>query len=149
MIFNINRLILSIYINYVCKEYFICIEENRMRILITVLIACGLLFALFHILKSIKFDTVISISVCKGPLKGLSMKLIDYKVSYNDLQVKHKFWDSSLGKNLFYKLSTTLQALVLASKNYVVISFDVNYIGFLRRHYQVVEIDGQFDIISV
>lgn len=120
-----------------------------MRILIVFVISCGLLFLGFKFLETVQFDTAVSVSVSKGPFKGLSLKLIDYKASYSDFQVKNGFWESKLGKSVFYKLSTTLQTLVLASKQYVDVRFDVNYFGLIRRHYKVVEVDGQFDLISL
>ncbi len=120
-----------------------------MRIWIILLLSCGLLYGCFTYLKTIKFDTAVSVCVAKGRLQGLSLKLINYKVSYNDLQVKDDFWDSPLGKSIFYKLSTALQAIVLAGKKYVDVQFEVNYFGLLRRHYQVIEINGQFDLVAV
>lgn len=120
-----------------------------MRIWIIFMISCGILFFGFKFLETVKFDTAVSISVCKGPFKDLSLKLIDYKVSYHDMHVKNDFWESKLGKTLFNKLSTTLQTLVLASKKYVDVQFEVNYFGLIRRHYKVVEVDGFFDLVSV
>ena len=96
-----------------------------------------------------KFDTAVSVSVAKGPFKGLSLKILDYKVSYNDLHIKNEFWESKLGKAIFRQLSTTLQTMIIASKRYVDVQFDVNYLGLIRRHYKVIEIDGKFDVVSV
>lgn len=120
-----------------------------MRAWIIFIISCGLLFLGITYFKTIKFDTAVSISVIKGPLKGLNFKLIDYQVSYNDLHVKNQFWDSQLGRAIFHELSLALQAAVKASKRYVDVRFDVNYCGLLRRHYKVVEIDGTFDVVSI
>lgn len=120
-----------------------------MRVWIMFIISCGLLFLGVTYFKTIKFDTAVSISVAKGPLKGLSLKLLDYKVSYNDLHVQNEFWESQLGKSIFRELSLRLQAAIIASKRYVDVRFDVNYCGLLRRHYKVMEIDGEFDVVSV
>ena len=120
-----------------------------MRTWIIILFACGLLYGGFIYFKTMKFDTAVSVCVAKGRLKGLSFKLINYQVSYNDLHVKDDFWDSPLGKSIFYKLSTGLQAIVLAGKKYVDVQFEVNYLGLLRRHYRVIEVNGQFDLVSV
>lgn len=116
---------------------------------IVLLFACGLLYGGFVYVKTIKFDTAVSVCVAKGRLKGLSLKLINYQVSYNDLQVKDDFWDSPLGQSIFYKLSTALQAIILAGKKYVDVQCEVNYFGLLRRHYKVIEINGQFDLVAV
>jgi len=120
-----------------------------MRAWIVCIISCGLLFLAVQYCKTIKFDTTVSVFVTKGPFKGVSLKLLDYKVSYNDLQVKNEFWDSGLGKTLFRALSLKLQAIVIASKRYVDVRFDVNYLGLLRRHYQVVETNGYFDVVAI
>ena len=120
-----------------------------MRLWIICSISIALLFGCLQIVQNMKFDATVQISVKKGLLKGLSMKLIDYKVSYNDLQVKHDFWQSKLGRALFHQLSLQLQAVVLASKKYVDVEFHVNYWGLLRRHYKVVEQDGQFDVVGI
>ena len=120
-----------------------------MRSLVVFVIACGLLFLGFTYFKTIKFDTAVLVTVAKGPFKGLSLKILDYKVSYNDLHVKNEFWESKLGQAIFRQLSTTLQAVILASKRYVDVQFDVNYLGLLRRHYKVIQVDGTFDVVSV
>jgi hypothetical protein len=120
-----------------------------MRILIVVFFACALLYGGFTYFKTMKFDTAVSVCVAKGRLKGLSLKLINYQVSYNDMQIKDDFWDSPLGRSIFYKLSTGLQAVVLAGKKYVDVQFEVNYLGWLRRHYRVIEVNGQFDLVAV
>ena len=120
-----------------------------MRIWIIVILVAGLLYGGFVYFKTMKFDTAVSVCVAKGRLKGLSLKLINYKVSYNDVHVKDEFWHSPLGKSIFYKLSTGLQAIVLASKKYVDVQFEVNYLGLIRKHYKVIEINGQFDLVSV
>ena len=120
-----------------------------MRIWIICLLACGLLYGGFIWFKTIKFDTAVSVTVTKGPFNGLSLKLVDYKVSYNDLHVKNEFWESRLGRAIFNKLSSTLQTLVIASKRYVDVQFEVNYLGLLRRHYRVVEVNGEFDVVAV
>jgi len=120
-----------------------------MRLWLISILTIGLLWAGFELCKMMKFDTAVSILVVKGPFKGLSFKLVDYKVSYNDLQVKNKFWQSPLGKSIFNELSTTLQTLVLASKKYVDVQFEVNYYGLLRRHYKVVEDQGHFDVVVI
>ena len=120
-----------------------------MRVWIVFIISCGLLFLGLKFLETVKFDTAVSVSVSKGPFKGLSLKLIDYQVSYHDLHVKNDFWESRIGKTLFNKLSTTLQTVVLASKKYVDVQFDVNYLGLIRRHYKVIEVDGEFDLVSI
>lgn len=118
-----------------------------MRLWIVILITLALLFACLKVLQTIKFDATVQISVKKGLLKGLSMKLLDYKISYNDLQVKHSFWESKLGKIIFNQLSFQLQAAVIASKKYVDVEFYINYFGLLRRHYKVVENNGFFDVV--
>lgn len=120
-----------------------------MRLWIVLLMTTAFLFTGLKILQTIKFDATVQISVKKGLLKGLSMKLLDYKISYNDLQVKHNFWESKLGRVLFNQLSFQLQAAVIASKKYVDIEFYVNYFGLLRRHYKVVERDGKFDVVVI
>ena len=120
-----------------------------MRAWIIFIISCGLLFLGFKYFQTIKFDTVVSVSVGKGPFKGLSLKLLHYKVSYNDLHTKDNFWESKIGKALFYQLSLTLQTIVLASKKYVDVEFDIDYLGLIRRHYKVVHCNGEFDLISV
>ncbi|MBV8661068.1 MAG: hypothetical protein JO129_02905 [Candidatus Dependentiae bacterium] len=120
-----------------------------MRIWIIFLLTCGLLYGAVTWFKTIKFDTAVSVTVTKGPFKGLSFKLVDYKVSYNDLHVKNEFWESKLGKAIFRKLSSTLQTLVIASKKYVDVQFEVNYLGLLRRHYRVIEVNGEFDVVGV
>jgi len=120
-----------------------------MRVWIIFIVSCSLLFLGFKFLETIEFDTSVSVSVAKGPFKGLHVKLIDYKVSYNDLHVKKDFWESKLGRAIFNQLSMTLQTLVVASKKYVDVRFDVNYLGLIRRQYKVMEIDGEFDVISV
>ena len=120
-----------------------------MRAWIIFIISCGLLFVGFKFLETVKFDTAVSVLVRKGPFRGLSLKLIDYRVSYNDMQTKNEFWESPLGKALFNQLSATLQTVVLASKKYVDVQFEVNYLGLLRRHYKVIEVEGQFDLVSV
>jgi hypothetical protein len=124
-------------------------EEIAMRSWIIFIISCGLLFLGFKSFQAIKFDTAVSVSVAKGPFKGLSLKLVDYKVSYNDLHVKNELWESKLGKAIFRQLSLGLQTTILVSKRYVDVRFDVNYLGLIRRHYQVIEIDGKFDVVSV
>lgn len=120
-----------------------------MRIWIIFMISCVLVYGAFAYFKTMKFDTAVSVCVAKGRLQGLSLKLINYQVSYNDLHVKSDFWDSPLGKSIFYKLSTALQAIVLAGKKYVDVQFEVNYLGLLRRHYKVIEVHGQFDLVAV
>lgn len=120
-----------------------------MRFWVIAVLSCGLLYMGYKYLEAVKFDTTVSVSVSKGPFKGLSLKLIDYQVSYSDLHVKNDFWESKPGKALFNKLSTTLQTLVLASKQYVDVQFDVNYLGIIRRHYKVIQIDGEFDLVSI
>ena len=120
-----------------------------MRMWIVLLFACSLLYGGFVYVKTIKFDTAVSVCVAKGRLKGLSLKLINYKVSYNDLQVKDDFWDSPLGQSIFYKLSTALQAIVLAGKKYVDVQFEVNYFGLIRRHYQVIDRNRMCELIVV
>ncbi len=120
-----------------------------MRFWIIFIISCGFMVAGFKVLQTLKFETAVSVSVSKGPFRGLSLKLIDYKVSYNDMHVKNKFWESPVGKAIFNQLSTSLQTVVLASKKYVDVLFEVNYAGLIRRHYKVVETDGQFGLISV
>lgn len=120
-----------------------------MRVWIICIISCGLLFTGFTYLKTIKFDTAVSVSVIKGPLKGLTLKLIDFKVSYNDLKVNDEFWESKLGRALFRQLSLGLQAAVIASKRYVDVCFDVNYLGLLSRRYKVIEVNKKMDVVSV
>jgi hypothetical protein len=120
-----------------------------MRAWIICIISCGLLFLGLQYFKTVQFDTAVSVFVTKGPFKGVSLKLLDYKVSYNDLHVKNKFWESPLGKALFRELSLKLQAIVIASKRYVDVRFDVNYLGLLRRHYKVIEVNGYFDVVAV
>ncbi len=127
----------------------ILMKELIMRAWIITIISCGLLFLGSTYFRTIKFDTAVSISVMKGPFKGLNFKLLDYQVSYNDLHVKNEFWESQLGRAIFRELSFALQAAVKASKHYVDVQFDVNYCGLLRRHYKVIEIDGTFDVVSV
>ncbi|MBP6870353.1 hypothetical protein KBC04_05695 [Candidatus Babeliales bacterium] len=120
-----------------------------MRLWIIVLIAVGFLCVGIKILQTVKFDAAVVVSVKKGALKGLSLKLLHYKVSYNDLQVRHDFWESKTGKAVFNQLSIALQMVVMASKKYVDVEFNVNYWGLLRRHYKVVEDDGNFDIVAI
>jgi hypothetical protein len=120
-----------------------------MRMWIVGILTCALLYGGFTYFKTMKFDTAVSVCVAKGRLKGLSLKLINYQVSYNDMQIKDDFWDSPLGRSIFYKLSAGLQAIVLAGKKYVDVQFEVNYLGLLRRHYRVIEVNGQFDLVAV
>lgn len=120
-----------------------------MRIWVILVITVGFLFSAFKLLQTVKFDTVVQISVKQGLLKGLSIKLLDYKVSYNDLQIERDFWDSKLGKAIFKQLSLQLQAAVIATKKYVDVEFCVNYAGLLRRHYKVIEDQGRFDVIGI
>lgn len=120
-----------------------------MRIWVIFAITVVLLLSCFKVFQMVKFDAVVQISVKKGLLKGLSMKLFDYKVSYNDLQVEHNFWQSKLGRAIFRQLSLQLQAVVIASKKYVDVEFCVNYAGLLRRHYKVTENKGQFDVVGI
>jgi len=42
-----------------------------------------------------------------------------------------------------------LQAAIVASKRYVDVRFDVNYCGCCGRHYKVIEVNGQFDVVSM
>ena len=120
-----------------------------MRAWIICIISCGLLFLGLQYFKTVQFDTAVSVSVIKGPFKGVTLKLLDYKVSYNDLHAKNEFWESPLGKALFRALSLKLQAIVIASKRYVDVRFDVNYLGLLRRQYKVIEVHGNFDVVAV
>ena len=111
-----------------------------MRIIIILIFVCGLLFGGFKILQNMKFDAAVSITVAKGPFKGMNFKLMDYKVSMNDLNYRHEFWESELGKSIFNKLSTTLQTLVNAGAEYIDLEIDINYLGFFKKHYSVKEI---------
>ncbi len=120
-----------------------------MRIWVVFVLLCGILFLGFQYFKTIKFDTAVSVCVTKEPFKGVSLKLLDYKVSYNDLHVENEFWESKLGKALFQKLSLKLQAIIIAGKRYVDVRFNVNYLGLIHRHYQVIEVDGKFDVVSL
>jgi|SRR3989339_1068498 len=101
------------------------------------LIVCGLFFIGHKILQMIKFDTAISITVVKGPFKGINFKLMDYKVSMNDLNYQQDFWDSLLGKAIFNQLSSTLQTVVKAGSEYINIEFDMNFFGIWHRHYDI------------
>ena len=113
------------------------------------IVTCGLLTLGWTWLKAVKFDTSISVVVTKGPAKGLSLKLIDYQVSYNDIHTKNSFWESHLGRTVFAELSSTLQMIIMMSKKYVDVRFDVNYAGLIRRHYKVVEHQGIFELEAV
>ena len=111
-----------------------------MRIIMIFIFICGLLFGGFIILQNIKFDANVSITVVKGPFKGINFKLMDYKVSMNDMNSQHEFWESQLGKSIFDQLSSTLQTLITASSQYVDVEVDVNYLGLFKKHYSVKEI---------
>jgi len=121
-----------------------------MRIIIGILIACGIIFAGYQIVCRIKFDTTVSITVVKGPFKGVNFKLMDYKVSlydinhtrkHDDTSYKHEFWDSELGKLIFNQLSSTLQTAVKTGVQYINVEFDVNYFGLLKKHYNIQNFD--------
>ena len=111
-----------------------------MRIIMILIFVCGLLFAGYKIAQTIKFDAAISITVVKGPFKGINFKLMDYKVSMNDMNYQQDFWDSKLGKAIFNQLSTTLQTVIKAGAEYVDVEVDVNYAGMFKKHYSVKEI---------
>ena len=111
-----------------------------MRIIIILIFVCGLLFGGFKILQNMKFDASVSVTVAKGPFKGINFKLMDYKVSMNDMNDQQDFWDSKLGKAIFNQLSSTLQTVVTAGAEYVDVEIDVNYLGFFKKHYSVKEI---------
>ena len=110
-----------------------------MRIFIITFISLVVLFCGFKFLQTIKFDAAVSISVAKGPFKGINFKLMDYKISMNDLNYKHEFWDSDLGKAVFEQLSSTMQTIVKAGSEYVSVEVDVNYFGMFKRHYSIHE----------
>lgn len=117
-----------------------------MRIWIIGVLSVAILLSAAYVFQYIKFDTAISITVAKSPFKGLNCKLIHYKVSYADMQVQDDFWQSHLGRAIFNELSLTLQTMVLASKKYVYVQFEVNYLGLVRRHYQLVDENGMLGI---
>jgi len=116
-----------------------------MRIGVVILGACVLLFGGFKILQNMKFDAAVSVSVAKGPFKGVNFKLIDYKVSMNDLKYKNEFWNSPLGKSIFHQLSTTLQTMIIAGSEYVTVEIDVNYWGLMKQHYSIKESGAKFE----
>lgn len=120
-----------------------------MRAWIIFLICCLMAYAAVVGFTYMKFDTTVAVQAKYGPFSGLSLKLIDYQVSYNDMHVKNDFWQSRLGQKIFRKLSIGLQTLVIASKEYVDVQFEVNYAGLLRRHYQVRHINDQFELVAV
>jgi len=120
-----------------------------MRIWMILTIAIGLLFGAFKLLETVKFDTAIAVSVVKGPFKGLSFKLIDYKVSMNDLKsMEHNFWKSRVGRNVFDELSTTLQTVILAAQHYVSVDLHVNYFGLLQRSYRITSLESRLGILT-
>lgn len=113
------------------------IKDMLVHLSIIVVIVCGLVFAGFKILQMIKFDTAISITVAKGPFKGVNFKLMNYQVSINDLNYQQDFWDSKLGKAIFDQLSSTLQTVVKAGSHYMSVEFDMNFLGIWHRHYDI------------
>ena len=113
------------------------VKDMTMRLLVVILVAGGLLLIGFKIFQAIQFDTAISISVAKGPFKGVSFKLMNYKVSMNDLNYQQDFWDSKLGKAIFEQLSSTLQTVVKAGSHYINVEFDMNLWGLWQRHYDI------------
>jgi|GEM_PF-1286352 len=117
-----------------------------MRIFVIIALACGLLFAGFKILQYIKFDTTISVSIAKGPLKGVNFKLTDYKVSIHDLTSKNEFWSSPLGQSIFQQLSTSLQTLIIAGSEYVTIEVDVNYWGLMRQRFSIENVSKNYKL---
>lgn len=111
-----------------------------MRILFIIVAVCGLLFAGFKISQALKFDTAVSLTVVKGPFKGVNFKLMNYKISMNDLNIQQDFWDSPLGKAIFNQLSSTLQTVVKAGSQYIDLEFDMNILGLLHKHYTLQDI---------
>lgn len=113
------------------------IKDIAMKISIIFLLVSGVAYAGFKILQMIKFNTVVSLTVAKGPFKGVNFKLMDYQVSINDLQYQQDFWDSPLGQSIFNQLSSTLQTVVRAGSHYVNIEFDMNFLGLWHKHYDI------------
>jgi len=118
-----------------------------MRKSIIFLIVLGLFFTGLKIIQAIKFETVVWVSVFKGPFKGLTFKAVHYKISYNDLQFKNDFWNSDIGEELFKQLSTTLQTLIKAAHKYVSVELDTNYLGLMNIHHKITEVDGVFVLV--
>jgi hypothetical protein len=112
--------------------------KNMLKYLsIIAVIVCGLVFGGFKIIQIMKFDTAVSITVAKGPFKGVNFKLMNYQVSVNDLNYQQDFWDSTLGKAIFNQLSSTLQTVVKAGSAYINVEFDMNFFGIWHRHYDI------------
>lgn len=113
------------------------IKDIAMNLLLVCAIMCGIAFISFKIIAMIKFDTVVSITLSKGPFKGINFKLMNYKVSMNDLNIQQDFWNSPLGIAVFSQLSSTLQTVVKAGSDYINIEFDINFLGLWHRHYDI------------